>query len=701
MLPSCSAMSADETYQLIAPVAFALPTLVWAIVAWLAWRLLLVARPVSPLFRILPVAASFMALRYALEVFIPLTPTGLDGRVPELRGHLRLLGDLIVTATVPLFRHLVPLAPVRGERLSTAWITRNYGSAVVVAGIVMAVAVTGLGSMAERHGLTPRGIAWTYALVMCGLMLWDMARLARRGAWSAGSAVDMRSADVLVVAAALIVTLVVAEIIMLTMPRTSQRVILIVSLHTVAGVAFALPFAARVLGEVFRRLAATVLTLASTAVLYAGGRALAAGVGGNELRHLVDIGTVLTLALALVIGRVWLRRGIDRLSSRDSRRFREALQTVLQTLSPEQGVLACCQATVEALTRVLRVRGAAVVLFDSQGALSHGAIDLAPLRHVWAGHEATRLPGRSFGSHWLADAPLKEALIAAQATLVVPIVSPRRRWGHLFLASGFLAVATRDDNVEMLEGFAAQLALVLDGAEILARAVAVERALGHAEKLAAIGELAARTAHEIRNPVTAARSLAQLLCRDPASPLNVEHAGLILAELERVERHIQALLRFARREELRLEPMNLTELVRATVDEFRPRLQASGVEVTLDLREPVTVRADREKLRQVLINLIENALDALEEIAGPRTLALAVQRTNGTAAVQVTDSGPGVSAEALPQLFEPFFSQKAKGTGLGLAIAKRAVDEHGGRIEAARQPGSGMRFRIELPLQGR
>ena len=117
---------------------------------------------------------------------------------------------------------------------------------------------------------------------------------------------------------------------------------------------------------------------------------------------------------------------------------------------------------------------------------------------------------------------------------------------------------------------------MLDGAGLLARAVAVERSRAHAEKLAAIGELAARVAHEIRNPVTAARSLAQQLAREPASPLNAEHAGLILSELERVERQVAALLRFARREEFQFAPVDLGELARATVERSRTRLEASA-----------------------------------------------------------------------------------------------------------------------------
>jgi polar amino acid transport system substrate-binding protein len=160
---------------------------------------------------------------------------------------------------------------------------------------------------------------------------------------------------------------------------------------------------------------------------------------------------------------------------------------------------------------------------------------------------------------------------------------------------------------------------------------------------------------------------------------------------------VAALLRFSRREEFHFEAVELGELARATIDTFRPRLEATGIHVELDLGHDVVVRADREKLRQVLVNLVENAIDALANGAPEKSLVLRVGRSRGQATMLVADSGPGVAAEALPHLFEPFFSLKENGTGLGLAIAKRTIDAHGGRIAAASTPGAGMTVRIELP----
>jgi two-component system sensor kinase FixL len=100
----------------------------------------------------------------------------------------------------------------------------------------------------------------------------------------------------------------------------------------------------------------------------------------------------------------------------------------------------------------------------------------------------------------------------------------------------------------------------------------------------------------------------------------------------------------------------------------------------------------------VLINLMENAVDALADAPAPRQLGVTLQRQNGSAHVEVCDSGAGVPADALPHLFDPFFSLKPHGTGLGLSIAKRTIDAHGGRISVCRNGGTGLVFRIDVPL---
>ena len=169
------------------------------------------------------------------------------------------------------------------------------------------------------------------------------------------------------------------------------------------------------------------------------------------------------------------------------------------------------------------------------------------------------------------------------------------------------------------------------------------------------------------------------------------HAALIVEEMERVERRIAALLQYARKEEFRPEPVDLAELAQNAARAFTGRFDEAGVAFECDARSPVTASVDRERIRQVLINLIENALDALAP-QDSRRLSLRVSGNNGTAEIRITDNGPGVAPEALGRLFEPFFSLKPKGTGLGLANPDWIVPQNPQR-EAVASATPGVRYR--------
>ena len=135
----------------------------------------------------------------------------------------------------------------------------------------------------------------------------------------------------------------------------------------------------------------------------------------------------------------------------------------------------------------------------------------------------------------------------------------------------------------------------------------------------------------------------------------------------------------------------------ATLETYRSRVEIAGVDLDVDLADGVVVRADPERLRQALVNLIENALDALGDVVGPRRLGLHVRAENGSGALRVRDTGPGVPPDRLPHLFEPFFTTKTNGTGLGLAITKRVIDAHGGRLLAEVPADGGAVFIVQLP----
>jgi len=680
-------MSASEltAARVIAAGLYLLPTLAWGSIAVVAWRNVLRRRPGAVIWLVVALTA-LTALYYGVGALLRLVPP--DGVGPLAPGRLSTLRDLIVAVSVAISQHMLRLFPpweVRTPR--PRWLVANYGIAALVA--VILLFPDAIPGPAPDRWLASRVILVVYFLAAGVLGSRQLARVARRGAWQPGGLGEIRSPDVIMSLTG--VAFVGVTVVRWTVGETAVAPTWVAAAEMAIAILSILPFAMRFLAEGTRLFLSAVVLLAAAGAVLVGGRLLVPP--GLER----DLVTVLGLVLVLVPGRSWLRRAVDRIVFRHSRQRRAEMQALLHGLSPELGVLECCRRCLAASLPIMQLRGAAILLHDGE-AIACGAFALEAVRPVWPrGEERRLLPMHAFGGPEFHDLPVaqREAMNEANVVGVLPIVSPRRHWGDLLATAGMLTAIYSEEDVQAWEGFAAQFALLLDAADLIARAVAVERSLAHAEKLAAIGEVSARIAHEIRNPVTAARSLAQQLAREPASPVAAE-LGVILEELARVERQVAALLRFARREEFRFEPVDLSALTHATVAALRGRLDAAGIEVALEAAEGVTARADREKIRQVLVNLIENATDALAEVAGSRRLGIAVTGADGVAMLRVTDTGPGVPADALPHLFEPFFSLKDKGTGLGLAIAWRIVQAHGGRIEV-RSDGAGTTFALALP----
>lgn len=213
-------------------------------------------------------------------------------------------------------------------------------------------------------------------------------------------------------------------------------------------------------------------------------------------------------------------------------------------------------------------------------------------------------------------------------------------------------------------------------------------------------DLSASIAHEIRNPISAAKSLVQQMGEDPVSRDNIEYAGVALDELDRVERSISHLLRFARDEELNFESVDMADIVDSALETFRERIQRDGVEVRREIDAPGTLRGDAEKLRRVLINLIGNALDALAgaEVAAPCIEIMSGENLAGSEVwLRIRDNGPGIDANQLDKIFDPFFTTKEHGTGLGLALSKKVIDAHGGVLMVESSGETGTEFVLSFP----
>ncbi len=683
------------------------PALLWTLIAYRYWALLWTGSPQTVLFRILPVLTGLQAVHFGCHIIAELTPSELGGRTAGLHAWLDVITSICLAWTFTLFRHAVPLAAVREQTPTRGWLIRHYGLAAIV-GVVLASELFVPSWIAEQPWPVPEVVGHVYAAYAAGMLaagIFQMVRLARRGIWPrlydiAFGATLVTMLAVLGVAAVLGLGDVLRGFVSVR-PTPFRTLDMSLLVHTAVGVALAAPFAVPMLGDIVRMLLVAIPAMSLGLLAYGVLPAALARTGDPELRALVAFAAITSLVVLLGPGRTWLQAAVDHAIFRHDLRCRENLRAQLLTVPVEAGPSECARRVLAALVGTMDLRGAAVVLARRGEWVADGDIAVDGLRKVWpvgpVGPQAQALPAGVFGYHWIRDGALREALASAKVVLVVPVTSPRGAWGHLFVSAGLLSRVTDGEHVDTLELLADELALLLDASDLLARAVGVERSLAHAEKLAAIGEVAARIAHEIRNPVTAARSLAQQLAREASPGRDAEHR-LVVAELDRVEHQIQALLRFARRESFTFEVADVGDVVRGTVADLRARFEAAEVAVAAAVGSGLVARVDREKLRQVLVNLFENAVDALGEVdPGTRRLEIRANGGDGAAVIEISDSGPGVPEEALPRLFEPFFSLKPHGTGLGLAIAKRTVEAHGGRIAVAADGGAGLTFRIELP----
>jgi signal transduction histidine kinase len=231
------------------------------------------------------------------------------------------------------------------------------------------------------------------------------------------------------------------------------------------------------------------------------------------------------------------------------------------------------------------------------------------------------------------------------------------------------------------------------------REVTKEKEALSVEKQASLDELTATFAHEIRNPIAAAKSLVQQMGEDPTSHENVEYAKVALDELARVERSVSHLLKYAKEEDYKLESVNLAAVLDGALTQMRAKLEANGIAVSRNYLGGPTVRADADKLRQVFSNIIDNAIDAMTGVAAERRIEVAIQRgRTGMATVRIRDNGCGIPADKLGKIFNPFYTSKENGTGLGLGVAKKVIDAHRGTIEVTSSPGEGAEFALSIPL---
>ena len=298
---------------------------------------------------------------------------------------------------------------------------------------------------------------------------------------------------------------------------------------------------------------------------------------------------------------------------------------------------------------------------------------------------------------------------------LVPVRSRSGPMGVLLADNAITGRAIEPPDLEMLQLFANHAGTAIEKARLYERILEEKHELEivHTElrrnqqviidlqRLSDLGEMAARVAHEIRNPLVTIGGFARrMLERTGGADANHRPLQIIVSEVMRLERILIEVLDYAR--PLRLNPaeMKLNDLLRQTVEAMTPEAEGAGVDLQLALDESIQeIRADASLVRIALVNLVRNAIQASsKESDTPGRIVLGTKRSGGVAVISVRDNGPGVLPDLGDRIFEPFFTTKPSGSGLGLAITSQILREHGGRVRCE-SDAEGACFYLDLPIE--
>jgi len=295
---------------------------------------------------------------------------------------------------------------------------------------------------------------------------------------------------------------------------------------------------------------------------------------------------------------------------------------------------------------------------------------------------------------------------------IVPIIAVNRSIGIILVDNKFNQVPIGNDSIELLTIFASQAALSIESFNSLVsvkkemqKIYNKQEAIVESEKMAAVGRIAAHIAHEIRNPLVTmggyARRIVQLTrdsTRDSVKiSENIKKSGnIILKESERLEKILSNVMDFTRPSTYIKEFNNINDVVEDTVELLKNLFLEKKIKITLDLDRMIPlVKSDFNQMKQVMLNLIQNSIDATPSGG---SINIITKNSFDAALIKVQDTGVGIDQQDPDVIFEPFFTTKVTGVGLGLANVKKIIKDHNGTIEVKNREPSGVEFSIRLPI---
>jgi hypothetical protein len=292
--------------------------------------------------------------------------------------------------------------------------------------------------------------------------------------------------------------------------------------------------------------------------------------------------------------------------------------------------------------------------------------------------------------------------------LCVPLIAHDEPLGVVLADNKFTRTAIDAHQVELVRMFSTHAALALANARAFRQITdqvketrKAQHALIEAERFASVGRMASHLAHEIRNPLTAIGGFAKAIERAAGKDERLRrHAAIIYDEVIRLEHTLANVLDFIRPFQPEKKPIDLNSLLTQTLEQFRNVVRENEIELKCNLQPGLPpVNADPRLIKQVIINLLKNSIEALEDREQRVILINSEVSEEGEVVITVSDSGVGMDESTKQTLFAPFFTTKMGGTGVGLCISQKIVVEHGGRIVVDSELGKGSTFRIILPRE--
>ena len=411
---------------------------------------------------------------------------------------------------------------------------------------------------------------------------------------------------------------------------------------------------------------------------------------------------ILALALAAAPLRAWLEKRFHKLFEREATLYRQIVSRISSHAGQYRELPELIAFVERETTTALGLRRVKIVISDRRGpsdpsATNNGTDVLGGLRESPIESWVAQLIEQSRQSGWMLieDDPL---LDAHGFSIAYPLRRDDRVWGLLLVDT--VAGTLNEDARSILEVLANQVAIAIEDCRLVEENVRLERTLAERERLATLGQMAATVAHEIKNPLSAIKSIAQVMAEDE----NVSHEyardlSLIVGETDRLGQSVTQLLSFARRETPSELPLPANQLIESVVRLSEVVAEKQGVSIELQVETSAELGgAAVSAVRVALSNLLMNALQATPA-GGLIRITDGIE--DGVLVITVQDSGPGVTEELRKKIWEPFFTTKQRGTGLGLAIVRKRMQEAGGTARlASRSNGAGATFELRVPLDG-